>query len=117
MGVIRNEFEFEPMSSVTHRIGIGVFLFALLVQPLIGPLVGREWMQMEIFGMAPDPTVSRRWDSAVTARRVFWELMIIPLFWCALSGAVPWTMGPPDALLMPFAALAVLCVAGTTKRR
>lgn len=75
-------------------------------------------MQAEIFGMAPDPTVVATLGTLLlTARRVFWALLIIPLFWCALSGAVAWTMNLPDALLMPFAALAVLCVAGTTKRR
>ena len=37
-----------------------------LVQPLIGPLVGRGWMQAEVFGVAPDPTVSR--DARLPAR-------------------------------------------------
>ena len=28
-----------------------------IVQPLIAPLLGRSWLQAEIFGVAPDPTV------------------------------------------------------------
>ena len=39
------------------RIGAGLYVFALVVQPLIGPLAGRAWSQVEILGIAPDPTV------------------------------------------------------------
>ena len=72
---------------------------------------------MEIFGVAPDPTVIATMGILLLARRVSWELLVIPLFWCALSGAVLWTMGSPDALVMPVAALAVLLLAITRKRR
>ena len=117
-GVIRAELVLEPATPLTYRIGLGVFLFALVLQPLIGPLAGREWTQMEIFGVAPDPTVIATMGILLLAsRRVFWELLVIPLFWCALSGAVKWTMGSPDALVMPVAALGVLLLAITRKRR
>jgi hypothetical protein len=118
IGVIRNALIFKPVSSVMHRIGFCVFLFALVLQPLIGPLVGRDWMQVEIFGVAPDPTVTATLGLLLlAANRVNWELMVIPLLWCALSGAVQWTMKSPDALVMPFAGLAVLFVAGTRKNK
>ena len=72
---------------------------------------------MEIFGVAPDPTVMATLGVLLTAgRRVCWELLVIPLLWCAISGAVAWTMGSPDALVMPLAALAVIVVAAATKR-
>jgi hypothetical protein len=37
--------------------------------------------------------------------------MIIPLLWCGLSGATLWTMGSPDAWIMPAAALGALGLA------
>ena len=115
-GVIRNELAFKPAAWVWRDIGLWIFLFALALQPLIGPLVGREWVQMEVFGVAPDPTVIATLGVLLlAANRVFWELLVIPLLWCALSGAVQWAMESPDALVMPLAALAVLFVAGTTK--
>ena len=117
-GVIRNALAFNSGTSMTHRIGLGVFVFALVVHPLIGPLVGRKWMQMEIFGVAADPTVVVTMGILLfAARRVFWELLIIPLLWCALSGAVTWTMGSADAWVMPLAALLVLFAAVTRKPR
>ena len=53
-----------------------IFLFALVVFPLIGPLAGRPWTQVEVFGVAPDPTASRR--SVFSRRRIgrigrFWS--------------------------------------------
>jgi len=117
-GVVRNGLGFASASSVAHRIGVGVVLFALTAQPLLGPLVGREWMQVEIFGVAPDPTVLATLGILLaTARRVRWELLVVPLLWCATSGAIAWTMGSPDALLMPLAALAIPIIAGTRKPR
>jgi len=39
-----------------------VFAFALIVQPLIGPLIlERPWSQIEMFGIAPDRPSSPRW--------------------------------------------------------
>jgi hypothetical protein len=115
-GVVRNRLAFEPVSSMTHRIGFGVVLFALAVQPLLGPLVGREWMQMEIFGVAPDPTVLATLGLLLTtARRVRRQLLVIPLLWCATTGAFQWAMGSPDALLMPLAAAAVVVAAGASR--
>jgi hypothetical protein len=83
-----------------------------MVQPLIGPLVGRDWKHAESFGVAPDPTVLATLGILLTVnKRPPWGLMIIPLIWCALSGATLWTMGSPDAWLMPVAALGALGVA------
>jgi Family of unknown function (DUF6064) len=111
-GVVRNRLSFRPYRDWTSRTGMGLFLFALVVQPLIGPLVGRDWTQAEIFGIAPDPTVLATIGILLTVdKRPPWGLMIIPLLWCALSGATLWTMGSPDAWVMPVAALGALGVA------
>jgi hypothetical protein len=107
--VVHNRLLFQPHGSWIGRTGMGVFLFALVVQPLIGPLVGRDWKQAEIFGIAPDPTVLATLGILLTVdKRPPCGLMIIPLIWCALSGAILWTMGSPDAWVMPVAALGAL---------
>ena len=116
-GVIRNAFEFDAESAVKPRIGLAVFWYALLVQPLLGPLMGREWAQMEIFGVAPDPTALATLGILLAIHRTTWWLLAIPLLWCAVTGAVLWTMGSPDALVMPIAGLAILFVAVSGKRK
>jgi hypothetical protein len=95
-----------------ERAGLGLFLFALVVQPLIGPLVGRPWAEAEIFGLAPDPTAVATLGLALLAdRRVRWLLLPLPIVWCAISGATLWAMNAPDALVLPAAALLALGLA------
>lgn len=111
-GVIRGRLQFEPRGDRVARIGLWIFLFALFVQPLIGPLLGRGWRQVEIFGVAPDPTaVATLGLLLVVSGRVRWELIILPLLWCAISGATLWMLGAPDKWLMPFAAVLSLASA------
>lgn len=108
----RGRPSFQPYRNWIGRAGMGLFLFALVGQPLIGPLVGRDWKQIEIFGATPDPTVLATLGILLTTEGgPHWRLMIIPLIWCALSGATLWTMGSPDAWLMPLAAVSTLGLA------
>jgi hypothetical protein len=108
-GVVGSRLLFQPHGDWIGRTGLGLFAFALVVKPLIGPLVGRDWTQAEIFGVAPDPTVLATLGILLTVHtRPPWGLMVIPLIWCALSGATLWTMGSPEAWIMPVAALGAL---------
>jgi hypothetical protein len=111
-GAIRGHLSFQPYRDWISKAGMGLFVFVLVGQPLIGPLVGRDWKQAEIFGVAPDPTVLATLGILLTVdTRPPWGLMIIPLIWCALSGTTLWTMGSPDAWFMPVAALSTLGLA------
>jgi Family of unknown function (DUF6064) len=85
--------------------GAGLVVFALAVQPLIGPLVGRPWSQAEVFGVAPDPTVVV--TLGVLALVSGWRkrlILAIPIVWCLVSGAIALAMRSPDAWVMPAAA-------------
>lgn len=90
--------------------------FGLLLQPLIGPLLGRPWTQMEVFGMAPDPTVTLTLGVLATwpLGRLNIALWVIPLLWCATSAATLWTMHDPDAWVMP--AVAALALVSRSRR-
>jgi uncharacterized protein DUF6064 len=99
---IRGRLAFER-----HPAGLAVFLFALAVQPLLGLLFGRSWSQIEVFGVAPDPTaVATLGVLLLASGRVPWELMALPLLWCAISGATLLSMKAPDAWI-PLAAAAL----------
>jgi hypothetical protein len=110
-GLFRNRLLLRPARDLAGLAGLCIFLFALLVQPMVGPLAGREWVQAEIFGVAPDPTVIATLGVLLMADRSLWELYLIPLIWCAVSGATLWTMQSSDALVMPFVGVLVLCLA------
>lgn len=104
-GVLRNRL--EPATGFTRYAGIAVVVFAVFVQPLLAPLLGRPWTQIELFGLAPDPTVAATLG-ALVAMRAPWTLFVIPVLWCAVTGATLWAMDAPEALLMP--ALAVVAI-------
>ena len=88
----------------TSRLGLALFAFALLVQPFLG---GRPLPQLEIFGIAPDPTVAATLG-ILLFHRARWFLWIIPLLWCAIAGATLWAMHAPDALALPVVAVVAL---------
>jgi hypothetical protein len=82
---------------------------------LIGRLAGRGWSQVEYFGVAADPTVVATLGVLLAARRSPPALALVPLLWCAVSGAFARAMAFPDAPLMPLAALAALALRATTR--
>jgi hypothetical protein len=110
-GAIRGRLQLGASNRMLRRAGVGMVLFALVVQPLIGPLAGRDWVQAELFGLAPDPTAAATLGALLLAAGpVRWELLLVPLAWCAVTGATLWAMRAPDALVMPLAGLAVLAL-------
>ncbi|MDQ5857470.1 MAG: DUF6064 family protein [Acidobacteriota bacterium] len=111
VGFLRGGLSLERRGGA-RWIGLALFLFALFVQPLAGMLFGRDWRQVETFGVAPDPTaVGTLGLLLLTAGRVRWALIAVPLLWCAFSGATLLAMGTPAGWVM--VAAAVLAVLGS----
>ncbi len=112
IGVIRGRLQFERPRDLAGKVGHGIFLFALLVEPLVGPLLGREWRGVEIFGVAPDPTAVATLGILLLARgQGRWVLMVIPAVWCAVTGAFLTAMKAPDAWIAPAAAVVAVAMA------
>ncbi len=110
-GSLRGRLLFRVDRDPIAWAGLGLFLFALLLQPLLGPLLDRPWTQAEIFGLAPDPTaVATLGLLLLAAGRVRWKLLALPLVWCVVTGLTLWAMGSPDALIPPAAALLTLAL-------
>ena len=111
IGVIRARLVFLPTTRALYRVGIIIYLFALIALPFISPLVGRKWVQAEIFGIEPDPTAIATLGLLLLASgRTYWELLLIPLLWCATTGAILWTMGSPDTYIVPLAGLLAMVI-------
>lgn len=97
----------------SRRFGLGLFLFALIAQPFVGVLAGRSLQKIETFAMTPDPTCLATIGVVLfLADRVRILLLTIPLLWCAISGLTLWTLGAPDALLLPVAGFLAILFAG-----
>ena len=118
VGIVRSRLRFQAPAGTVRTAGVCIFLYALLVHPLLAPFTGRPWLQAELFGVAPDPTAIGTLGVLVTAQRRHWGLLALPLLWCAVSGATLWTMQSPDAPVLPAAAvLAVLLTAWKSRAR
>lgn len=120
-GVIDGRLSAPPRLDAAGRAGVGIFLFALLAQPAIGLLLGRTWRQAEIFGVAPDPTAIGTLGLLLAlAGPARWLLMILPVLWCAVTGATLRAMSAPEAWVPPAAALLALALVswqGLARRR
>ncbi len=94
------------------RVAFALTAFALFVEPLVGLAVRRASTQLEVFGLAPDPTVLATLGVvAMAAPRAPRYLLVIPAAWCAISGATLWAMDQPDALVVPAVGLIGVVVA------
>lgn len=86
------------------KLALGIALVALVVHPLLAPLGGRPWTQAELFGVAPDPTVALTFG-AMLLWRAPWPVWIVPLLWCAITGATLMELDSGQAWLLPLLAL------------
>ena len=104
-----------PVGSLA-KLALGIALLALLAFPLLAPLGGRPWAQAELFGLAPDPTVAFTFG-ALLLWRAAWPLWIVPLLWCAVTGATLMELGSGQAWVLPATGLLALGVGATARRR
>jgi hypothetical protein len=115
-GLVRRRLRFPPAPKGARRGGQLLLAFAVLIQPLISPMAGREWTQLELFGIAPDPTVAATLGVVLAAESLHWPLLVIPLLWCVISAATLWTMGSPEAPVMLGVVVVALMLALTRRR-
>jgi hypothetical protein len=115
-GVIRQRLKLRVTRDKRSMLGIAIFSFALVGYPAIAALVGRDWRQAEVFGIAPDPTVLGTLGVLTLAEGPLrrW-LLVVPVLWCVLSGLTLWAMESPEAWLPPgLALLSLIGGAGNT---
>ena len=112
----RGRLDAPPRAAWTRRVGWALLGYALAIHPLVAPVLGRGWAQAEVFGMAPDPTALFTLGVllALPLRRTGW-LQVIPLTWCAASGATLWAMASPEFWVVPL--VAGLAMIGWVARR
>jgi hypothetical protein len=97
-------------------VGPSIVVVAVFVLPLAGLVEGRRWLELELFGLAPDATAVATLGALASGRvRSRWWLWPVPLAWCVIGGATSWTMRSPVAPLAP--ALALLAAWAAFARR
>jgi len=117
LGTIGGKLSFEKSADGSRRAGVGIFGFALLLEPLIGLVLRRNWRQAEIFGIAPDPTaVATLGVLLIAVGKGRWLLFAVPAIWCAITGATLLTMKAPDCWIPSLVALLAIILASRQAR-
>jgi hypothetical protein len=98
-GGFRGRVHFEVGRSASGAAGLMLFLYALLVHPAMAKFAGRPFESVEVFGIAPDPTVIATIGLAtMTPSRALASLiLIVPIAWCLVSWATLHAMGALEA--------------------
>ncbi|MGM0982996.1 MAG: DUF6064 family protein [Pseudomonadota bacterium] len=112
LGCLRGGLRLPGHWSVRRGIGIGLFVYALALHPLIAVVTGRGLSGAEVIGLTPDPLAMATLAvvaMAEPARRV-WPLLVIPVLWCLQSWLTLDTLGERSAW-PPLLAVAAALVA------
>jgi len=111
-GGVRGRWRFRPGRTVAGIIGTSLFVFSLVIYPILAPLARRPWQQAEVFGITPDPTALGTLGLVLLAQGdTRWTLLIVPMLWCLMSGAMLLAMGSPEGWIQlpaPFILLGAL---------
>lgn len=109
---LRGRLHFGGTSRRRRYAGLTLIVTALAVVPFATLASGRPWRQIEVAGLAPDPTAILTLGVLLLAQRAPWSLHVVPVLWCFVAGMTLWTMRAPDAMVPllagAFAALAAL---------
>jgi hypothetical protein len=97
-----------------HWLGLALYVFALLLYPLLAVLFGRGWSQSELFGLAPDPTALATVGLLLMSSRIGLVLLPIPLLWCVTAALTLFALSAPEVWIM--AAGAILALFGAVIR-
>lgn len=112
IAVFNGQIKFVPRRETPDVVAIALYCIGLVVYPLLAPLMGRQWLAAEIFGLAPDPTALATLALLSLADGCCRGLLlIVPLIWCVISGLTLWTMGAGDFFIPPAGALSALAIA------
>jgi len=81
--------------------GAALFVFALVVLPLAGLALDRQWYEVEFFALTPNATAIATLGVMVAFAGAWrWLLALIPLGWCVVGGATLLAMESPEAYLV-----------------
>lgn len=80
-----------------------LMLLAALFYPLLALASGQPLAQSEWFALMPDPTVLATLGLLLCLRIHRMSVLVIPLLWCAITGATLWTLNAREWFLLPLA--------------
>jgi hypothetical protein len=109
-GVARPQLKFGGGINAYALTGIALIVYAMIVYPLIGMLLGHDYPRSPSFGVAPCPTTIFTFGLLLwTSARVPKALLVIPFLWALLGFSAAASLGIREDLGLVVAG--VVCVA------
>jgi hypothetical protein len=89
--------------------GATTFALGLVVLPLAGLALDRDWREVEFFALTPDASALATLGVLVAVAGIWrWLLALIPLAWSIVSGGTALAMDSPEAFVLWLAGSAAL---------
>ena len=94
-GALRHRLRFAAKPGLTGAVGLGLYLYALALHPLVAPGSGRPLTAAELVGIAPDPTAIATLGLLTLGARGANGLLptVVPYLWCIATAITLRTMG------------------------
>ena len=114
-GVIRAGLEFHIERGPRSIAGLVLAAFGLVGYTLITCLSGQSAQEVQMFAIAPAPTVIFTLGVLLLAKpRAPWALTVIPLVWTAVAGTIAWFLEMPEDFCAVVAGLTYIAVVIST---
>lgn len=98
-GIHRRRLDFGAPDGPSAIVGGVAIVYAMLVYPIIGYLLGHGYPRAPLFGVAPCPTtIFTIGLLCLVGYPMPWSLWIIPLLWSLIGGTAAWLLGVPEDL-------------------
>lgn len=118
IGVMRDGLHFRVRSTGQAVVGGLLILYAMVLYPLLGYLLGHVYPYAPMFGVAPCPLVIFTFGLLVlSSRGVPGYLLIIPVVWAVIGLSAATGLGMWQDLGLPAAALVTLAVLSRRRGR
>lgn len=109
LGVGRGRLVFGAARGPRAAIGWALVLYAALLYPVLGWLLGHRWPAMPSFGLTPCPLVIFTFGLLLlTAAPVPAALLVVPVLWSLIGGSAAFLLGVPQDGVLLAAGLSVL---------
>lgn len=112
IGTLKGELAMPVRWNIPRIVGIALFLYALLLHPLLPVYADRSLRTAEVFGIFPDPLAIATLGmlAMATPGQRAWPLLVAPVLWCLASWLTLDTMEAPGAWI-PLLAIGLALIA------
>lgn len=111
-GVVRGRLDFRFAGTRSDWCGLGLAAFAMLVYPSLSWAVGRDWLEIGMFGVTPCPiTIYTLGLLMVCKPRIPLGVLAIPVLWSLVGSSAAWLLARPEDLSLAAAACLALGLA------